>query len=324
MIRDQWYALCEDADIGDRPVALRRLGMDLVLWRDRLGVVRATADRCPHKGARLSDGRVQQGELACPYHGFRFDGAGRCTAIPVQPDRPIPAAMCLHTLPLQVAHGLVWLWHGESAPEGEVPWFDDCPADSPTASSSAMVYPVHYSRMVESNFDVYHFPFVHRSLDPGLGAEVVDLEVHAEPSGAIRTSGAMRNAAGRKTAFRIDFLPPNLQRIQLTDKVVGVIVCTPIDERHTWAWARYDQTLLRLPVLGRALSALLLYFEWTVVQRRQDVPVLSQLDPREAAPGACVWVHADAGAARYVQWRARQLRAQEEARAATPLREVGA
>jgi phenylpropionate dioxygenase-like ring-hydroxylating dioxygenase large terminal subunit len=227
--------------------------------------------------------------------------------------------MCLQTLPIEEAHGLVWLWHGEGRPDKPVPWFDDVRSDSPTSSSGAMVFPVHYSRIVESNFDVYHFPFVHRSIDPGLGAEVADLVVKAE-DGVIRTKGAIVNAKGRATPFRVDFLPPNVQRLQLTEHVVGVIVSTPIDEENTWVWARYDQTFFPWPFVGRWISAALLMLEWTVVQKLQDIPVLRELDPPKAEPGACVWVEADAGAARYVQWRARQLR---RVRAETPLRQVG-
>ena len=69
---------------------------------------RAAPDRCPHRGTRLSLGRVCDGQIECPYHGWRFDGAGRCAH---------PRAARLHaaglTRPghdtLSEAHGLLWL-----------------------------------------------------------------------------------------------------------------------------------------------------------------------------------------------------------------------
>lgn len=310
MLRNHWYAVCTSAEVGREPLGLERLGGRLVLWRDDEGQLRAAPDRCPHKGARLSDGRVVEGRLACPYHGFQFDGEGACRHMPVHPERTPPAAMCLSTMPVRVAHGLVWIWHGEGEPTVEVPWFDELAEPSASAASSAMVFPVHYSRIIESNFDIYHFPFVHSSIDPGLGEEIVDFEMEAD-GGHIRTSGFTRNRRGRRTPFRVEFLPPNVQLLQLTEGVVGVIVSTPIDEARTWVWARYDQRWVTWGPVGRLVSKALLYVEWTFVQTRQDLPILTALSPGQASPTANVWVAADRGAARYVQWRHRQLLAQE-------------
>jgi phenylpropionate dioxygenase-like ring-hydroxylating dioxygenase large terminal subunit len=60
----------------DRPFALRILGWDLAIWRDREGEWRAFADACPHRKVPLSEGRIESdGCLSCAYHGWRFDGA---------------------------------------------------------------------------------------------------------------------------------------------------------------------------------------------------------------------------------------------------------
>lgn len=311
MILDRWYAVCASEAVRlDRPQRLVRLGQALVLWRDGAGQVVGAPDRCPHKGARLSAGRVANGELSCPYHGFRFAAEGRCTHIPVHPERPIPAAMRLEMLSLAEAHGLVWLWHGrrEGADPGTIPWFPGFPWPDRHASSGALVYPVHYSRLIESNFDVYHFPFVHRSLSLDLGARIEDLKVTVEGGGeSIQTQGMMVSERGKKTPFAVDFLAPNVQRLSLLG-IDAVLVATPIDAQSTWLWGRYRQSWTRVWPVSQWLSALSLWLEWQVVQGRQDIPVLRDLTPREAEVGACVWVGADAGAARYAQWRSRQAR----------------
>ncbi len=317
MIKDRWYAVLEAAGVPTgRPAALRRFGLDLVAWRGKDGAAVLQQDRCPHRGARLSPGRVVDGALACPYHGFRFDRAGACVKIPVEgPEARIPRGMCARTFPTREAHGLLWAWYGEPREVyPEVPWFDELPSDLSNTASGSLVYPVHYSRVVESNFDVYHFPFVHRSLNPGaLGERVVDYEVEVEGE-HIRTRGRLVKSDGDPgVPFRVELLPPNLQLLQLTEKVRGAIVSTPIDDDHTWVWARFYQDYLRLPVLGRLFTEALVWFEWTVVQSRQDIPVLSGITPPRADPGASRFVAADGGSARYVQLRARLLRAQEEA-----------
>ena len=80
---DHWYVACLSADLsrkGDRPVKRTILGSPLVLFRDAEGRAAALVDRCPHRNAPLSFGRIRPDDrtLECGYHGWRFDGAGRC------------------------------------------------------------------------------------------------------------------------------------------------------------------------------------------------------------------------------------------------------
>jgi len=83
-------------DLGAAPLAVQLLGRDLVLWRDARGGVHAATDRCPHRGAALSMGRVHGDTLECAYHGWRFDGSGRsttaCTTLKMAVVAPIPMA----------------------------------------------------------------------------------------------------------------------------------------------------------------------------------------------------------------------------------------
>jgi pheophorbide a oxygenase len=63
----------QDAKL-DRPHATTILGKKLVLWADKTGDWHAFHDQCPHRLAALSEGRIEDGELACSYHGWQFDG----------------------------------------------------------------------------------------------------------------------------------------------------------------------------------------------------------------------------------------------------------
>ena len=68
----------------------RILGREVVVWRDSTGVAHAWDDRCPHRGMRLSLGFVRGNEIACLYHGWRYDTAGRCRHIPAHPQLDPP------------------------------------------------------------------------------------------------------------------------------------------------------------------------------------------------------------------------------------------
>jgi phenylpropionate dioxygenase-like ring-hydroxylating dioxygenase large terminal subunit len=81
-LRSYWHVACLSRQLGRRPLARTLLGQHLVLFRDASGQPAALEDRCPHRNAPLSQGRVRQDHLACPYHGWEFDRAGECRAIP--------------------------------------------------------------------------------------------------------------------------------------------------------------------------------------------------------------------------------------------------
>src|SRR5436190_1495467 len=100
--------------------------MKLVFWRSQDGVIHAHSDRCPHLGAALSAGRVEADRIVCPFHGFCYDGVGRCVHIPaVGKNGKTPKGLAVQTFAVREAHGFVWLWLG--APENattQLPWFD--------------------------------------------------------------------------------------------------------------------------------------------------------------------------------------------------------
>ena len=89
-LRHYWHPVALAAEVGDKPKAAKLLGTDIVLWRTATGVS-AFKDLCIHRGAALSRGSVQDGIIACPYHGWRYDRTGQCVHIPALPaDAPIP------------------------------------------------------------------------------------------------------------------------------------------------------------------------------------------------------------------------------------------
>jgi phenylpropionate dioxygenase-like ring-hydroxylating dioxygenase large terminal subunit len=93
MIPNKWYAIYEASALGTRPVGIKRLGEELVLWRDAAGVPVVMHNRCPHRGAKFHLGQVSQGCIQCPYHGFLYDARAACRYIPANgSDRPIPGA----------------------------------------------------------------------------------------------------------------------------------------------------------------------------------------------------------------------------------------
>ena len=91
-LRACWHPVAFGRDLDRGPLAARLLDEPLVLWRDSAGTARAFSDLCIHRGTALSLGSVEDDEIVCPYHGWRYGTDGRCTRIPQLEDpKRVPA-----------------------------------------------------------------------------------------------------------------------------------------------------------------------------------------------------------------------------------------
>ena len=78
-----WYAMEESAKVtADEPLYVRRLSQDFVLFRDEQGKINCLQDTCAHRGASLGHGKLRNGNVECPYHGWQYNGLGDCVYIP--------------------------------------------------------------------------------------------------------------------------------------------------------------------------------------------------------------------------------------------------
>jgi len=182
-----WHPVALSADVADEPVAARLLSQDLVLWRDAAGTVHAWRDQCPHRGARLSLGRVQDGRLECPYHGWQFAPSGQCVHVPALPTFTPPATHCAQVHAAQEAHGLVWVRLNDRAgglPDGAagLPLFA-AEADPQLRKLNCGPYDVATSapRIVENFLDMAHFGFVHEGWLGARDATAID-DYQVEPT----------------------------------------------------------------------------------------------------------------------------------------------
>lgn len=168
-LRQCWHPVAYAASLGADPVAATLLGEPLVLWRSASGAAHAFRDACVHRGTALSLGRVENGEIVCPYHGWRYAPDGRCTHIPqlAEPTRVPPKARvtgyrCEERL------GLVWV--ALEAPRWPVPEVPELAAPGwKVVRTGPFPWHCDASRQLENFTDFGHFAFVHPGLlgDPG-------------------------------------------------------------------------------------------------------------------------------------------------------------
>lgn len=175
---DRWYAV-ERAD-RVRPGAITRAtfwGTDIALFRRSDGAVAAVEDRCAHRHLPFSEmGKVEGDRITCGYHGWQYDGAGRCVKIPLLPDqeRGPCERVAIRAFPTGERYGLVWVFPGDpdEAEKTPLPAVERLDAGEPVAFTVLdEVFEAHHSMVIENFCDLYHEP-LHDDYQPFHGSRL--------------------------------------------------------------------------------------------------------------------------------------------------------
>lgn len=278
-----WYAVARADQLRRKPLPLTLLGKPLVLARGSDGAAYALEDRCPHRQVALSAGCVRDGQLQCPYHGWRFDPAGQLSTLPGHdPAQPLPPIR-VPSYPVQEHDGLLWLrpsTHGS----GQLPAL----ARELDPGQRRFVWQAqwrgHVLDVMENFLDALHTHYVHagwlrrdsqrRPTEVELqvqGERVrVDYRNHGQQSGLL-----YRLFESRRLGESAHFQLPGSSRLQY-DYADGARACvslhfSPVDARNTRILASFH-------VQGRwaphwAVRALL----WPLLAHvgRQDAAILA-------------------------------------------------
>lgn len=162
-LRNAWYlaAWAERIEPGAL-IARTILNRPLVLFRQPGGEVTALDDRCPHRAAPLSKGRLVGERIICGYHGLEFDASGICVRNP-HPSGKIPPAARVRSYPVIERHSGVWVWLGERAADRSlIPDFSKLDDTGPNVTRREhMVMAASYDLIVDNLLDCSHTSFLH-------------------------------------------------------------------------------------------------------------------------------------------------------------------
>ncbi|NJS36315.1 MAG: aromatic ring-hydroxylating dioxygenase subunit alpha [Brachymonas sp.] len=289
-----WHPVVAAQDLDRAPVAAALLETELALWRDSQGVVHAWADRCPHRGAKFSLGRVVEDRLECGYHGWQFATDGRCRFVPALPAFSPPASHCAQVYEAREAYGLIWVRLGQSA--SEIPVFA-AESDARLRKVNCGPYLVQTSapRLVENFLDMSHFGFVHEGwLGDRAHVAMQDYEVHKTTTGILATNcqawqpkSNLHSATGSMVDYTYEVNAPytciltkapdpSTLGAHIVDKSsfresIALFVC-PITPETSRVWIRMAMTDFESP------DSALQNFQNTIFG--QDQPVLESQSPK--------------------------------------------
>lgn len=252
-----WTPVIAARSLRGKPLSIRLAGEPVVLFRDGRGGLGALIDRCPHRGAALSLGKVnERGCLQCAFHGWSFERDGACANVPLN---DVPEARRAHyaatALPVREVGSMIWVFTGLDAAGTE-------PEPPPALVEPGWslwihdeIWNAHWTRAMENMLDTPHVPFVHRrTIGRSMRARMKPdslLVMTVEPV----DWGARFHAEldGQSTGASLDWRRPNgmVLDIPIPDRRLRIhIWCVPVDATHVRMILVAGRTFLRHNPLG--------------------------------------------------------------------------
>ncbi len=280
-----WYVVAKSRDLKSRPKPLVLNGLPLVAFRDSHGRSVALLDRCAHRNAPLSAGRVVEGNIQCHYHGWEFDGEGACKGVPGlcgeadHPARRVPSFAC------RDAQGWVWVYSEPDVDPDSEPYEIPC-ADQPgyLTIREHLVMPGPLDAVAENALDVPHTAFVHaglfrqnkdrlpievviRALDGGVEAQFIGEE---RPKGLV---GRILAPQGGEVFHWDRFLLPSIAQVEYRISERSHIITTAaLTPRTRNATDLFATVAVRVPVPSSILRMVFKPIAMHIL--RQDMEIL--------------------------------------------------
>jgi nitrite reductase/ring-hydroxylating ferredoxin subunit len=301
-----WFPILQSSEVGSSPVRIKRFGEMLAVWRGEDGEPNVVQDRCPHRGASLSQGKIRGNALSCPYHGWTFDRGGTCIEIPFadgQEDKRAATMRraALKSFPAQDRAGYIWAFYGSAAdatPLSIVPYELEDPRWS--LFQQQYVWNTNWLNILDNILDPVHALFVHLGVATQLRrAQLSQFKVEDFEGGfRLSKSGLLDGKLTEETPAELRF--PSVFRLDLADGsprgVMRVIMIpTPIDKNSTYLCYMQGRRVT-------GLARLWWHFQWWTkfraaqdVIKAQDLTILEGLGEIETTRGHENLTHSDVG-----------------------------
>ncbi len=252
--KEAWYPVFYLDDLDkNRPTKFTLLEIDLVIWWEKSTQSwRVFEDKCPHRLAQLSEGRINdRGLLECPYHGWAFSGMGNCETIPQQPTNSrgeTSQRACVNSFTTAEAQGLLFVYPGDRtlADRTKVPIVEPLAesADDWVIMNTFRDLPYDALTLLENVIDASHIPYTHhKTVGNRNNAAPVELEILESGKQGFDGKWAEGPRKGSLGTQYTHFVAPGLMWHDLTSKQFGrtltVVYATPIRKGECRLFARF-------------------------------------------------------------------------------------
>jgi 5,5'-dehydrodivanillate O-demethylase len=160
-LRQFWHPVFVSREVTSaRAMPLRIMGEGLVLYRGESGELHLLEERCAHRGALLSIGKVEDNCLRCRYHGWKYDAQGQCVEQPME-RKSFAQKVKLRSYPVREYLGLVWAYLGDGPPPAAPRWPQLEGGSSKLHLATSEFRPFNFFADLENVLDDAHLAFVH-------------------------------------------------------------------------------------------------------------------------------------------------------------------
>lgn len=255
---NHWYIIALENEVpADKPIQRWAFGIPYVLFLDSYGKIAVMEDRCPHRGAMLSEGKCTNGNLRCPYHGWEFNGQADIVSIPSEGIDFKKRDWKARTVATVMKDGCVWIWCGTNSPDTPIPTWTFPRGNAPNPYNYFMItdFDNQVGPLIQNFMDVPHTVFVHSKWfrDRALMKVPAKIDVsdgrvkitYLQPKDSIGFMEQILNPKKKPMVHTDEFIFPNLTRVDYEFGDYYFIInsqCTPISEFTTrvFTWICYN------------------------------------------------------------------------------------
>ena len=285
MLEDYWHIICSSKLLKKSPKALTLFSKHIVLCRDDKGRPFAVEDRCAHRNMPLHCGKLINGQLQCPYHGWRYNHLGQVTFIPAMPSQQQVASFKITSYPCCEEDGYVWVCLSQNPIHQSPPKFPFINEPGWTTFRMQTRFHATVENCLENFLDIPHATFVHRFWFRSPNSKTVKASVKELSDGAIaeyikeprKKSLIFKLLSNSKTSLKHTdrYIAPSMSRVdyKFSDKRHYIIssFCSPINNEETEVFTvityKYKYIGLLIRCVFEPLSRLII---------RQDVNTLKK------------------------------------------------
>jgi phenylpropionate dioxygenase-like ring-hydroxylating dioxygenase large terminal subunit len=293
---NNWYIACLSHELTDKPIKRVLYDTPLALFRDPQGRPAAVLDRCVHRGAQLSLGTCDKGQLRCPYHGWRYDRSGAVTEIPSEatadkdPEATTGNKSCSskHSVKTYRAFeqdGAVWVYMGDANHTETLtpPWrFPNYGKAGWTHYFMITDFDNEVTNLVENFMDVPHTVFVHAGwfrdqqrthvpITVDVGNAEVKVTYH-QPQDSIGFSRWLINPKNHQMVHTDHFIFPNITRVDYSFGESSAFIinsqCSPVSTMKSRV---YTYIAFKVLNYGFLLKPFMRFYTRKVIQQDVDI-----------------------------------------------------
>jgi len=247
MLENQWYIAAESRELKKAPLAIMLFDKSIVIFRTTDGSVSALEDRCAHRNAPLSKGKLCAGKISCPYHGWTYKPSGELDNVPALAKEDVPKISVASYSCIE-QQGYIWICLGDIPPK-EIPFsFPKLGESGWSSFKMKTMFDAPVEQCLENYLDCPHATHVHnlwfrtttgkrvktitRTLQDGAEVEYFD-----EPREKSLIGLTVFGSKKAKMKHTDRFIAPSTSRVDYSFSdsrhVIITSFCTPISETKT-------------------------------------------------------------------------------------------